>query len=266
MLDAWRAARRTDRPAGHDGQRLLSLDSLRWIVRQRAITPWYLVHYARFLRFKLRNPHVITHGLVFLGRRVEVQARPGYGRLILGRFVHVGDGTSLRCHEGTLQIGDKVVFGRNSVVNTYLDISIGATSIIADMVYISDFDHAFGELDRPIKDQGINKSPVIIGSDVWLGTKVTVVRGARIGDGCVIGANAVVTSEVPAYSVAVGAPARVQRNRREVQTATDAETADALPAAPAGPPAGTTPALPPAALASATGTLGVNGGFELDGQ
>ena len=44
--------------------------------------------------FKVRNPHVITTGIVFLGKRVEVWARPGYGRLILGRFVHVGDENS----------------------------------------------------------------------------------------------------------------------------------------------------------------------------
>lgn len=220
MFAAWRA-----RAAARTQVRWFSADSLRWVVRNRAYTPWYLVRYLRFVRFKLRNPHVVTQGLVFLGRRVEVRARPGYGRLILGRFVHVGDGTSLRCHEGTLRIGDKVVFGNNTVVNTYLDITVGATSIIADMVYISDFDHAFGELDRPIKDQGIAKSPVVIGRDVWLGTKTTIVRGVRIGDGCVVGANAVVTSDLPAYSVAVGVPARVIRDRREAVDVTAARRA-----------------------------------------
>lgn len=193
----------------------MTVESLRWVLAHRAWTPWYLLRYWRFWRFKLANPHVVTTGMVFLGRRVEVQARPGYGRIVLGRWVHIGDGTSLRCHEGTLRIGDKVVFGRNNVVNAYLDISIGATSIVADMVYVTDFDHVFADADRPIKDQGIVKAPVSIGRDVWLGTKASVVRGTRIGDGCVIAANAVVTRDLAPYSIAAGVPARVLRSRRD---------------------------------------------------
>ena len=102
--------------------------------------------------------------------------------------MHLGDGTSLRCHEGTLRIGDKTVFGRNIVVNAYLDVEIGGSCIFADMVYVTDFDHVFGDVTVPIKDQGIAKSPVRIGSDVWLGTKVTVVRGTVIGNGVVVAA------------------------------------------------------------------------------
>lgn len=208
MIGRWRFRARDA------GQRWLSVPSLRWVLRHRAYTPWYLLRYWRFWRFKLANPHVVTHGLVFLGKNVELYARPGFGRLVLGRWVHLGDGTSLRCHEGTLRIGDKVVFGRNTVVNAYLDVSIGAASIIADMVYVTDFDHVFADIERPIKDQGIVKSPVRIGADVWLANKVSVVRGTVIGDGCVVAANAVVTHDLPPYSVAVGVPARVIRNRR----------------------------------------------------
>lgn len=210
----WRAGR-----AGAAGafrsEPVLTVASLRWIIRHRAWTPWYLVRYWRFLRFRLANPHVITQGLVFLGKRVEVEVRPGYGRLILGRWVHIGDGTSLRCHEGTMRVGDKTVFGRNIVVNGYLDISIGAACIIADMVYLTDFDHVFSEVEIPIKDQGITKAPVRIGDDVWLGTKVTVVRGATVGSGSVVAAHAVVTRDLPPYSVAAGVPARVVRNRQD---------------------------------------------------
>ena len=209
MTAAFRARSADPRQA-----RFLTGASLRWVLAHRAYTPYYLIRYSRFARFKLANPHVVTRGFVFLGRRVEVTARPGYGRLILGRWVHLGDGTSLRCHEGTLEIGDKVVFGRNNVVNAYLDVSIGATSIVADMVYVTDFDHVFADADTPIKDQGIVKAPVRIGADVWLGTKVSVVRGTRIGDGSVVAANAVVTRDLPPYSIAAGVPARVIRSRR----------------------------------------------------
>jgi acetyltransferase-like isoleucine patch superfamily enzyme len=221
-LRAWRVRAPRDRQA-----RFLTLASLRWVLDHRAYTPWYLVRYWRFLRFKLANPHVVTTGFVFLGRRVEIDVRPGYGRLILGRWVHLGDGTSLRCHEGTLRVGDKTVFGRNIVVNAYLDISIGERCIIADLVYVTDFDHVFDDVTVPIKDQGIVKSPVAIGSDVWLGTKVSVVRATVIGDGSVVGAHAVVTRDLPPFSVAAGVPARVIRDRRSA-TAAAGQTRAAL--------------------------------------
>jgi acetyltransferase-like isoleucine patch superfamily enzyme len=193
---------------------LCTLSSLRWVLRNRAYTPWYLVRYWRFLRFKLRSPHVITRGFVFMDRGVEIYARRGYGRLILGRWLHLGVNTALRCHEGTLSVGDKGVLARGVSVNCYLDVEIGDAALIADNVYISDFDHKFGDLQLPIKDQGIEKSRVRIERNVWLGTKVTVARGVRIGEGAVVGANAVVTRDLPAYSVAVGLPARVIRDRR----------------------------------------------------
>jgi acetyltransferase-like isoleucine patch superfamily enzyme len=194
--------------------RFLTLASLRWVLRHRAYTPWYLIRYWRFAVFKLRNPHVITTGFVFLDRGAELYARRGYGRLVLGRFVHLGVDTALRCHEGTLTLGDKSVLARDVSINCYLDVEIGDCALIADNVYISDFDHKFADLGIPIKDQGIAKSRVRIDRDVWLGTKVTVSRGVHIGEGTVVGANAVVTRDLPPFSVAVGAPARVIKDRR----------------------------------------------------
>ena len=194
--------------------RFVTLASLRWIVRHRAWTPWYLARYWRFLVFKVRNPHIVTRGLVFMDKGVEITARRGYGRLILGRWLHLGVHTALRCHEGTLSIGDKSVFGRGVSVNCYLDVESGASALFADDIYVSDFDHKFADLTRPIKDQGISKARVRIEPDVWIGTKVTVTSGVVIGQGAVVGANAVVTRDLPAYSVSVGAPARVIKDRR----------------------------------------------------
>lgn len=194
--------------------RFLTFASLRWVLRHRAYTPWYLARYLRFFAFKLRNPHVITRGFVFMDRGVRIYARRGYGRMIVGRWVHLGAHTALRCHEGTLSLGDKSVLARDVSVNCFLDVEIGDSSLIADRVYISDFDHDFADLVTPIKDQGILKSRVRIGRDVWLGTQVTVVRGVTIGEGAVVGANAVVTRDLPAYSVSVGVPAHVIKDRR----------------------------------------------------
>jgi acetyltransferase-like isoleucine patch superfamily enzyme len=196
-----------------ESARVLTLDSLRWVVTHRAWTPYYLVRYWRFLVFRLRNPHVVTEGMVFFGRRVEVSARRGYGRLVIGKWVHFGDDNRIRCHEGSLRIGDKCVFGRDSTVNCYLDIEVGAATIVSDWVYICDFDHASGDLDRPIKDQGIVKSPVRIGPGSWLGTKVSVLRGAEIGAGSIVAAHAVVRGQTPELCLLAGVPATVVRRR-----------------------------------------------------
>lgn len=152
--------------------------------------------------------------MVFLGRGVELEARAGYGRIILGPWVHIGDGTALRAHEGTLRVGAKAVFGRHAIVNSYLDVEIGPGALIADYVYVGDFDHRSDDIDRPIKDQGIVKSPVRIGAGSWLGVKATVLRGCTVGDGAVVGANSVVTRHVAPYEVVVGAPARVIADRK----------------------------------------------------
>lgn len=194
--------------------RYLTPASLRWIVRNRAWTLWYLVRYWRLLRLRLLHPDVVTEGMVFLGRRVEIVARPGYGRIVLGRWVHVGDDTRLRAHEGTLRVGDKVVFGRDDTVNCYIDVEIGARTLFADWVYITDFDHRFDDLDSPIKDQGIVKSPVRIGPDCWVGVRVSILRGTVVGHGCVLAAHAVVRDEIPDLAVAGGVPARVLKSRR----------------------------------------------------
>jgi acetyltransferase-like isoleucine patch superfamily enzyme len=216
-LRSWRRSRRDPMQA-----KFLTVDSLRWVLRNRAYTPWYLVRYYRLLKFRLANPHVILRGMVFLGKDVEIHCRPGFGRMEIGRWVHIGDGNAIRCHEGSLRIGDKAVFGRQNVVNCYLDIELGEAALVADWVYICDFDHVTADITVPIKDQGIDKSPVRIGPDTWLCTKVTVTKGSRIGRGCVIGAHAVVRGDVADYAVAAGMPAKVVRDRRAVYEA-DAE-------------------------------------------
>jgi acetyltransferase-like isoleucine patch superfamily enzyme len=207
----------------------LTLASFAWMWRNRAFTPWYLVRYLRLARLRLLHPDVVTEGMVFIGRRVELHARTGYARLVLGRWVHLGDENRLRAHEGTLRVGDKCVFGRDNTVNCYLDVEFGEGTIVADWVYVCDFDHVYDDVHQPIKDQGIVKSPVRVGPDCWIGAKVTILRGAMIGHGCVLAAHTVVRGDVPAMSVVGGVPGRVLKDRREVydaKAATRAALAD----------------------------------------
>jgi acetyltransferase-like isoleucine patch superfamily enzyme len=202
--------------------RYLTWRSLKWVWRNRAYTPWYLIRYWRFFVFRLRNRHIVTEGFIFLGKNVELFCRKGFGRMVIGKWVHIGSGNKIRCHEGNLRLGDKCVFGKDNTVNCYLDIEFGEAALAADWVYICDFDHLFADITVPIKDQGIVKSPVRIGRDVWIGEKASILRGVTIGDGCVIAAHALVKDDIPPYSVAVGTPARVVRNRMEDYRADEA--------------------------------------------
>ena len=68
----WRGSRRRDA----DQAKFLTVDSLRWVLANKAYTPWYLVRYYRLAKFKLANPHVILRGMVFLGKNVEIHSTP----------------------------------------------------------------------------------------------------------------------------------------------------------------------------------------------
>jgi len=116
---------------------------------------------------------------------------------------------------GRLEVGARTIFGHHCTLAACESVDIGEDCLIAEMVSIRDHDHCFDRLDVPTRDQGAAVAPVRIGRNVWLGTKVTVTKGVCIGDNAVVGANAVVTRDIPANAVAVGIPARVVRMREE---------------------------------------------------
>ncbi len=92
-------------------------------------------------------------------------------------------------------------------------LEIGEDSLIAPFCYIIDYDHSFSDVKVPISKQGFASKPVSIGSDVWIGVRAVILKGVTIGDGSVIGAGSVVTSDIPPNSIAVGVPARVIERR-----------------------------------------------------
>lgn len=187
--------------------------ALRFAVERRMFTPEYLGLYGRYASQRLRHPQVVMRGMVFFGRKVELKARVGHGNLELGPWCWIGSQNKLRAHEGNLRLGPKVVMGRDNVVNTYLDVELGQGVLMGDWIYICDFDHLYDRLDVPIKDQGLVKTPVRIGADVWIGEKASVLRGADVGSGSVIASQALVKGEIPPFSIVVGTPARVIRSR-----------------------------------------------------
>ncbi|MFM8868463.1 MAG: acyltransferase [Ilumatobacteraceae bacterium] len=108
-----------------------------------------------------------------------------------------------------VEIGDRCLIGRDSGIVGHLGIQIGNDVWTGHRVYITDQNHGYEDLTRPIGTQTQPERPVRIGDGSWIGTGAVILPGSTIGRHCTIGANSVVTGEIPDYSVAVGAPARV---------------------------------------------------------
>ena len=110
-----------------------------------------------------------------------------------------------------LSIGKDCVFGYNNHITCVRKVTIGNFVLTANNVYISDNLHEYEDVTKPIIQQPVRfKRAVEIGEGAWIGENVSII-GARIGKNSVIGANSVVTRDIPDYAVAVGAPAVVIR-------------------------------------------------------
>ena len=108
-------------------------------------------------------------------------------------------------------IGDRCLIGRGSGIVGHFSIIIGNDVWTGHHVYITDQNHGYEDITKPISQQTQPERAVVIGDGSWLGYGAVVLPGVTIGTHCVIGANSVVTSDTPDFSVAVGAPARVIR-------------------------------------------------------
>jgi acetyltransferase-like isoleucine patch superfamily enzyme len=188
---------------------------IRFLVGNRMLTPRYARLLWRYLWRRLLTAaghRWRTDGFLFLGRRLELQIARG-AEVRFGRFVWIGDGSKIRCHEGLVEIGEKTVLGQECTISAYQHVRIGEQCVIADRAMFIDFDHGVVEVERPIRLQGIYKRDVEVGSNVWIGYGACILRGVRVGDNAVVGTNAVVTKDVPANAVVAGIPARVVRMR-----------------------------------------------------
>lgn len=138
----------------------------------------------------------------------------GIENISIGDNVVVHDNTWLAALPLTgcdvqLIMEEGVTLGFYNHIYSTRSIIIEKNVLTADKVYISDNLHSYEDVSIPVIKQPIKQcNPVVIGEGSWLGEHVCVI-GASIGRHCVIGANAVVTKDIPDYSVAVGIPARV---------------------------------------------------------
>lgn len=135
-----------------------------------------------------------------LGRHIHVNAAPGHPVKLCVWF----EGERL----GRIDVGDYVLISPGSQIISSIGISIGAGTMLASGVYISDSDW-HGTYDRT--SEAGQAAPIVIEENVWLGLRAIVGKGVRIGRNSIVGAGSVVTQDIPANVIAAGNPASVRR-------------------------------------------------------
>jgi acetyltransferase-like isoleucine patch superfamily enzyme len=113
---------------------------------------------------------------------------------------------------GRIRIGAGSFLNLNVMVAAVELVDIGDHCMFANNCFITDGNHRFDDPDTPVTWQGFtSKGPTRIGDNVWCGANVVITSGVTVGRRCVIGANSVVTTDLPPFSIAAGAPARALR-------------------------------------------------------
>ena len=139
--------------------------------------------------------HVSLGNFVYFGKNVMIQISPEHWK---------------KSEDYTISIGNKVTIGQNSKINAIKAITIEDNVLIGPNVYIADHRHAYTDPAVPIRFQGVDKIlPVVIRKNCWIGANCVINPGVRIGKHAVVGANSVVTKNIPDYAVAAGSPAQV---------------------------------------------------------
>jgi acetyltransferase-like isoleucine patch superfamily enzyme len=182
---------------------------------------------ARLDGFLARNQHIgpsTSRGATFHSFGAGSIVMYPFANIYNESYIKIGEGTTIGPNVSlaagmvpgqvcltnpVVVIGNRCLIGRDSGIVGHLEITIGNDVWTGHRVYITDQNHGYEDIERPISTQTQAERPVRIGDGSWIGTGSVILPGADIGRHCTIGANSVVTGTIPDYSVAVGAPARV---------------------------------------------------------
>lgn len=127
--------------------------------------------------------------------------------------VFIGRNTILSCKDGNITLDKNTNIGFNCELCSANDLNIGKNTLIAAYVYFVAGDHTFNVTDKPVIEQIGRSQGINVGENCWFGVKSTVLDGVNIGNDVIIGASAVVNTDIPSFSIAVGIPAKVIKSR-----------------------------------------------------
>lgn len=179
-------------------ERVAAASRLAWDVGAVGRAHWHLRRATSLgTRVRLRGrPKVVAYGDLVIGDRVQLVSTVAKLELV------AGEGAELRIGERSL-----VNFGTSIVA--YDRVSIGSRCLIGTNCMI--VDTPFHDVDPDRRLDPPPPQPVTIGDNVWLAARVVVLPGVTIGDDAVVGIGSIVTSDIPARTLAVGSPAKVVR-------------------------------------------------------
>lgn len=157
---------------------------------------------------------------LYVGNRVTIQSEVYIDALSLegihiGNNVSIGRRTTIKT-SGSLKsigkgfwIGDYSAIGNDCYIGAAGGVSIGNYVAIGQSVRFHSENHEFNDRNKKISEQGVTNKGIVVKDDCWIGAGSVILDGVEIGEGSVVGANSIVTSSVPEYSIVVGSPARV---------------------------------------------------------
>ena len=173
-------------------------------------------HVTRYIitRINCLRTHIPYKSQLFIDRYTHIK---GGRRIALGNGVKIGRYTMLIAHDdGKIEIGEGSDISMFSRIGSHCYVKIGRNVLTGPHVFIADYNHAYSDVAKSIIAQGDDirrpqdEGPCLsIGDDSWIGTNVCIAGNIHIGRHCVIGANSVVTHDVPDYCVAAGTPCKV---------------------------------------------------------
>ncbi len=133
----------------------------------------------------------------------------------IGDDVVISKSCVIQAKTGALRIDDRCDIGAHTIISAISSIYLERAVLIAGNCYIGGARYHLEDKEQAIMDQGIySRGPIAIGEGSWIGASATILDGVSIGRGCVVGAGALVTKDVPDYAVVVGAPAKILTIRK----------------------------------------------------
>jgi acetyltransferase-like isoleucine patch superfamily enzyme len=177
----------------------------KWLWYENNAKPWIRVRLHREFGKRLAFCRWPVHGNLLEAFRA--------GRLEVGEHTLFEPNVWLTLPApGRVRIGSGTFLNMNVMVAAKELVEIGDHCMFANGCFVTDANHRYDDLSLPVTWQGFTtKGPTRVGDNVWCGAHVVITSGVTIGERCVIGANSVVTTDIPPYSIAAGAPARVLR-------------------------------------------------------
>lgn len=197
------------------------MSALKSVVKA-VIASAYRLRFGHLGRQVTIRPPLLLHGAsrIHIGDGVSVEQFVGMTAVGDGE-IRIGDDCELRCfsrleaHDGFIHLGARCGVNPFTLLSGFGGLTIGDDVRIGSHCALLTSSHEFESLDVTIREQGVRRAETVVENDVWMGHACTIIGGVRVGTGSIVAAGAVVTRDVPPFSIVAGVPAKVIGSRAD---------------------------------------------------